>query len=133
MNLYGPRDNFDPRTSHVVPALIRKCLEAKMRGDRQVVCWGDGHASREFLYVADYGNSRVLVLNRKNLEVLYQFGTRSARPGDFQGPHHIASDSKGNLYVAEVNPGNRAQKFVFKGMSSTPPPNALTPAQLSAP
>jgi DNA-binding beta-propeller fold protein YncE len=87
---------------------------------------------QQFLYVADYGNSRVLVLDRKSLEVLYQFGTRSARPGDFQGPHHIASDSKGNLYVAEVNPGNRAQKFVFKGMSSTAPPNALTPAQLSA-
>ena len=88
---------------------------------------------QQFLYVADYGNSHVLVLNRKTLEVLYQFGTRSAKPGDFQGPHHIASDSKGNLYVAEVNPGNRAQKFVFKGMAATPPPNALTPAQLSAP
>ena len=87
---------------------------------------------QQFLYAADYGNSHVLVLNRKTLEVLYQFGTRSAKPGDFQGPHHIAADSKGNLYVAEVNPGNRAQKFLFKGMSPTPPPNALTPAQLSA-
>jgi hypothetical protein len=74
----------------------------------------------------------VVVLNRKTLEVLYQFGTRSAKPGDFQGPHQIAADSKGNLYVAEVNPGNRAQKFLFKGMSSIPPPNALTPSQLSA-
>jgi NHL repeat-containing protein len=87
---------------------------------------------QQFLYAADYGNSHVVVLNRKTLEVLYQFGTRSAKPGDFQGPHHIAADSKGNLYVAEVNPGNRAQKFLFKGMSSTPPPNALTPSQLSA-
>jgi hypothetical protein len=57
---------------------------------------------------------------------------RTAKPGDFQGPHHIASDSKGNLYVAEVAPGNRAQKFLLKGMSPTPPANALTPAQLSA-
>lgn len=89
-------------------------------------------AQQQFLYVVDYGNSHVAVLNRKTLEVLYQFGTRSATPGDFQGPHHIAADSKGNLYVAEVNPGNRAQKFLFKGMSPTPPPNALTPAQLSA-
>ena len=87
---------------------------------------------QQFLYAADYGNSHVLVLNRKTLEVLYQFGSRSAKPGDFQGPHHVASDSKGNLYVAEVAPGNRAQKFLFKGMSTTPPPNALTPAQLSA-
>ena len=82
------------------------------------------------MYVADYGNSRVLVLNRKSGEVLYQFGTRSATPGNFQGVHFIAVDSKGNLYTAEVLPGNRAQRFTFTGLSSTPPPNAL---QLPAP
>jgi hypothetical protein len=89
-------------------------------------------AQQQFLYAADYGNSHIAVLDRKSLRVLYQFGTRSATPGDFQGPHHIAVDSKGNLYVAEVAPGNRAQKFVFKGMSATPPPNALTADQLAA-
>ena len=73
------------------------------------------------------------MLNRETLEVLYQFGVRSETPGDFRGPHEIDVDSKGNLYVAEVNPGNRAQKFVLKGMSSTAPPNALTAAQLAAP
>ena len=87
---------------------------------------------QQFLYVSDLGNSHVAVLNRKTLQVLYQFGTRGTKPGDFQAPHHLAVDSKGNLYSAEVNPGNRAQKFVFKGMSAVPPPNALTPAQLSA-
>lgn len=87
---------------------------------------------QQFLYAADYGNSHIAVLNRKSLEILYQFGTRAATPGDFQGPHQVAVDSKGNLYVAEVNPGNRAQKFLLKGMSPTPPPNALTAAQLSA-
>ena len=87
---------------------------------------------QQFLYIADYGNSHLAVLNRKTLEVLYQFGIRSETPGNFRGPHHLAVDSKGNLYVAEVAPGNRAQKFLFKGMSSTPPPSALTPAQLSA-
>ena len=86
---------------------------------------------QQFLYAADYGNSHVAVLDRKSLKVLYQFGTRSAKPGDFQGPHHIAVDSKGNLYVAEVAPGNRAQKFLLKGMSPTPPPNALTAEQLA--
>jgi DNA-binding beta-propeller fold protein YncE len=86
---------------------------------------------QQFLYAADYGNSHIAVLDRKTLEVLYQFGTRSAKPGDFQGPHHIAVDSKGNLYVAEVAPGNRAQKFLLKGMSPTAPPNALTAAQLA--
>jgi GDP-L-fucose synthase len=53
VNLYGPHDNFDPRTSHVIPALIRKCVEARDRGDRQVVVWGTGGASREFLHVRD--------------------------------------------------------------------------------
>jgi DNA-binding beta-propeller fold protein YncE len=86
---------------------------------------------QQFLYAADYGNSHIAVLDRKTLSMLYQFGTRSAKPGEFQGPHHIAVDSKGNLYVAEVNPGNRAQKFLLKGMSPTPPAYALTPAQLA--
>ncbi len=53
VNLYGPRDNFDLHTSHVIPALIRKCLEARDRGDGQVVVWGTGAASREFLHVRD--------------------------------------------------------------------------------
>jgi GDP-L-fucose synthase len=53
VNLYGPGDNFDPESSHVIPALIRKFIEAKERGDQQVVAWGTGRASREFLYVDD--------------------------------------------------------------------------------
>ena len=89
--------------------------------------------AQQFLYVSDYGNSHVLVLERKTLQVLYQFGTRGRKPGDFQGPHHLAVDSKGNLYTAEVSPGNRAQKFVYSGTSATPPPNALTPAQMAGP
>lgn len=53
VNLYGPRDNFDPRSSHVIPALIRKCLEARAAGARQIEVWGTGSATREFLYVED--------------------------------------------------------------------------------
>jgi GDP-L-fucose synthase len=53
VNLYGPRDNFDLETSHVIPAMIRKFIEARERGDRQVVLWGDGSPTREFLYVED--------------------------------------------------------------------------------
>ena len=53
VNLYGPRDNFDPVTSHVIPAIIRKCVEAKRSGAPSITLWGDGTASREFLYVAD--------------------------------------------------------------------------------
>jgi GDP-L-fucose synthase len=53
VNLYGPRDNFDLETSHVIPAMIRKFIEARERGERQVVLWGDGSPTREFLYVED--------------------------------------------------------------------------------
>src|SRR4030043_1441564 len=50
VNLYGPRDNFDLETSHVIPALIRKCLEAQEKGKKEVILWGDGSPTREFLY-----------------------------------------------------------------------------------
>ena len=53
VNLYGPRDNFDLETSHVIPALIRKCIEAKQRGEAAMTAWGSGAATREFLYVED--------------------------------------------------------------------------------
>jgi hypothetical protein len=89
-------------------------------------------AAQRFLYVADYGNSHIAVVDRKSLTILYQFGQRSAKPGDFQGLHHLAVDSKGNIYTGEVAPGARAQRFLFKGTSTTRPPNALTPAQLAA-
>ncbi|MCH8876620.1 MAG: GDP-L-fucose synthase [Chloroflexi bacterium] len=60
VNLYGPKDNFDLETSHVIPALIRKCLEAIKRGDEEVVVWGDGSPTREFLYAADAAEGIVL-------------------------------------------------------------------------
>jgi hypothetical protein len=85
---------------------------------------------QQFLYMADYGNSHIVVVDRKKLEVLYQFGKRGTAPGDFQGVHHLAVDSRGNVFAAEVAPGARAQKFNFKGMSPTLPPNALTAAEL---
>jgi DNA-binding beta-propeller fold protein YncE len=85
-------------------------------------------AQQQFLYVADYGNSHIAVLDRKSLQLLYQFGQRSEKPGDFQGLHHLAIDSKGNLYTGEVAPGARAQRFVFKGLSDALPPNGIAPA-----
>ncbi len=53
VNLYGPGDNFDPESSHVIPAVIRKCEDARRAGENRIVCWGGGAASREFLYVED--------------------------------------------------------------------------------
>lgn len=66
VNLYGPRDNFDAESSHVIPALIRKCLEAKANGNREMVVWGTGHPTREFLYVEDA--ARAIVLATEQLE-----------------------------------------------------------------
>jgi GDP-L-fucose synthase len=59
VNLYGPRDNFDLESSHVIPALIRKCIEAKERGDRVLPVWGTGRPTREFLYVEDAAEALV--------------------------------------------------------------------------
>jgi GDP-L-fucose synthase len=53
VNLYGPKDNFNLETSHVIPALVRKCIEAQERGDKEVLLWGDGSPTREFLYAGD--------------------------------------------------------------------------------
>ena len=64
VNLYGPRDNFDLETSHVIPAIIRKCLDAKERGDREIVLWGDGTPTREFLYVEDAAEGILLATLR---------------------------------------------------------------------
>jgi GDP-L-fucose synthase len=64
VNLYGPGDNFDPRSSHVIPALIRKIWSAKQAGDDTVEVWGDGSASREFLYVEDAAEAIVLAAER---------------------------------------------------------------------
>jgi len=59
VNLYGPHDNFDPASSHVIPALVRKFLEAVESGADEVVCWGTGNATREFLYVEDCADAIV--------------------------------------------------------------------------
>jgi len=56
VNLYGPRDNFNLETSHVIPALVRKCIEAQEHGEKEVVLWGDGSPTREFLYAGDAAN-----------------------------------------------------------------------------
>lgn len=66
VNLYGPGDDFDPSTSHVIPALIRKCVEAKEQNKKEIVVWGTGSASREFLYVEDCAEAIVLASEKYN-------------------------------------------------------------------
>ncbi len=64
VNLYGPGDNFDPGSSHVIPALIKKCVDAKQSGDDKIEVWGTGSASREFIYAADAARGIVLAAEK---------------------------------------------------------------------
>lgn len=66
VNLYGPGDNFNPESSHVIPAIIRKCLEANAAGKDYIECWGSGRASREFLYAADAAEAILLAAEHYN-------------------------------------------------------------------
>ena len=66
VNLYGPRDNFNPESSHVIPALIRKAIEAKERGEKELLVWGDGSPTREFLYVEDAADGIVTAAEKYN-------------------------------------------------------------------
>jgi GDP-L-fucose synthase len=66
VNLYGPRDNFNLETSHVIPALIRKFIEAQERGDKKVVLWGDGSPTREFVYAGDAAEAILLASEKYN-------------------------------------------------------------------
>jgi GDP-L-fucose synthase len=66
VNLYGPGDNFNPRSSHVIPALIRKCVEARDAGEDHIVVWGDGSPTREFIYVRDAARGIALATERYN-------------------------------------------------------------------
>jgi len=66
VNLYGPNDNFNPRSSHVIPALIHKVYEAQQRGDKQISVWGDGSPTREFLYSEDAARGIVVATQSYN-------------------------------------------------------------------
>jgi GDP-L-fucose synthase len=75
VNLYGPRDNFDLETSHVIPALIRKCLEAKKNAAGEIVAWGTGNATREFLYAEDAAEAMVLAAEKYSKPALVNLGS----------------------------------------------------------
>jgi hypothetical protein len=75
---------------------------------------------QKFLYLADFGNSQVLIADRRKLQILDRFGKRGAAPGDFQGLHQLAVDSNGTLYTAEVAPGARVQKFMITTTAAQP-------------
>lgn len=74
-NLYGPNDNYDLNNSHVLPALIRKAHEAKLRGDDELVVWGSGNPMREFLYVDDMADACVFLMEQGITEGIFNVGT----------------------------------------------------------
>src|SRR6202162_591829 len=75
VNLYGPRDNFDLETSHVIPALIRKCVEAKQTSASEIVAWGTGKATREFLYAEDAAEAIALAAEKYSKPTLVNLGS----------------------------------------------------------
>src|SRR5690606_35494457 len=74
-NLYGPNDNYDLASSHVLPALLRKAHEAKLRGDRQIKVWGSGRPRREFLHVDDLADACVFLMEADYAGGLLNIGT----------------------------------------------------------
>jgi GDP-L-fucose synthase len=75
VNLYGPRDNFDLNASHVIPALIRKCVEAIQKGESEILVWGTGKPTREFLYVEDAAEAILLAAEKYNKPDPVNIGT----------------------------------------------------------
>lgn len=78
-NLYGPNDNFDLETSHVLPALIRKIHEAKLRGDKEVEIWGSGKPRREFLYSEDMADACVFIMEQRDFQDTYDEQNKEIR------------------------------------------------------
>jgi len=93
VNLYGPGDNFDMQTSHVIPALIRKCVEAQAKGEKQVVLWGDGSPTREFLYVDDAARAILLAAEHYNGDEPVNIGT--GEEVTIQDLAHLIADEVG--------------------------------------
>lgn len=137
VNLYGPRDNFNLETSHVIPALIRKCLEAQERGEKEVILWGDGSPTREFLYAGDaaygiclaaenYDRSEPVNLGSGKEISIKDLATLIARLTDFHGqlvwdtskpngqPRRALDTSKAENYF-----GFRAQVGFEEGLRNT--------------
>lgn len=121
VNLYGPGDNFDLQTSHVIPALIRKCIEAQDRGEEQIVVWGDGSPTREFLFVEDaaegillaseyYNDSQPINLGSgQEISIKELVGTISRLTG-FSG-HLVWDTSKPNGQPRRVLDTQKAEDF----------------------
>lgn len=111
VNLYGPGDNFDMQTSHVIPALIRKCVEAQAKGEQQVMLWGDGSPSREFLYVDDAARAILLATEHYNGSEPVNIGT--GEEITIQDLAHLIADEvgfKGELVWDTAKPNGQPRR-----------------------
>jgi GDP-L-fucose synthase len=124
-NLYGPGDNFDLESSHVIPALIRKCVEARDRGAAFVEAWGTGNASREFLYVSDCADGIIRAAAQYNESEPVNIGTGSeikisellqliARLTRFEGEIHWQSDKPDGQPRRRLDVSRALEKFGFQ-------------------
>ncbi len=124
-NLYGPGDNFDPETSHVIPTLIRKCIEARENGASFVEAWGTGNASREFLYVEDCAKAIVSAAATYNESAPVNIGTGSeikisdlleiiARLTRFEGEIRWQSDKPDGQPRRRLDVSRAWEKFQFR-------------------
>lgn len=128
-NLYGPGDNFDLETSHVIPALIRKCIEARDRGDEFIEAWGSGTASREFLYVEDcaegilrasalYDESLPVNLGNGNEVVIRDLLQTIVRLTRFEGEIRWRSDRPDGQPKRQLDTSRALEKFGFQARTS---------------
>jgi GDP-L-fucose synthase len=128
-NLYGPGDNFDLETSHVIPALIRKCVDARDSGEKFIEAWGSGQVSREFLYVEDcaegilratalYNEAEPVNLGSGNEVVIKDLVETIARLTGFKGEIRWRSDRPDGQPRRQLNTSRAFEKFGFRASTS---------------
>jgi GDP-L-fucose synthase len=113
VNLYGPGDNFDPKSSHVIPALIRKFVEAKRNGEKRVIVWGTGKASREFLYADDAAEAILLATEKYNKIDPVNLGAgREIKVKDLAELIKKFTEYKGNIVWDKTKPDGQPRRML---------------------
>jgi GDP-L-fucose synthase len=113
VNLYGPRDNFNLETSHVIPAFILKCLDAKERGKDEVVMWGDGSPTREFLYVEDAARGILLATEKYDGDLPINLGSgQEIRIRDLVATMARLLDYKGRIVWDKTKPNGQPRRLL---------------------
>ena len=113
VNLYGPRDNFNLETSHVIPAFILKCLDAKARGKDEVVMWGDGSPTREFLYVEDAAMGILMATERYDESLPVNLGSgQEISIRDLVGTMARLLDYRGKIIWDTTKPNGQPRRLL---------------------